>query len=76
MIAGKMKPSCDSVAIEPFEVHPGAYLGFMKFQAVSYLVSTTLFLIGGAWRWLQSEGITFTKPDLLLRYLRSHDPFA
>jgi len=69
ILAEKLKPCCDSVAIEPFELHPGAFLGFMKFQAVSYVVSTILFMMGGAWRWCAAIGYTLANINSLSQFV-------
>lgn len=69
MIAERMQPHCDCVGIEPFELHPGAFLGFMKFQAVSYLASTVLFLMGGAWRWFAAVGYTLANINSLSQFV-------
>ena len=69
ILAEKLKPCCDSVAIEPFELHPGAFLGFMKFQAVSYVVSTILFLMGGAWRWCAAIGYTLANINSVSQFV-------
>ena len=69
MIAEKLRPHCDSVAIEPFEFHPGAFLGFMKFQAVAYLLSTLCFFLGGGWRWVAAVGYTLANINSLSQFV-------
>ncbi len=69
LLAEKLKPCCDSVAIEPFELHPGAFLGFMKFQAVAYIISTMLFFMGGVWRWWAAVGYTLANINSLSQFV-------
>jgi hypothetical protein len=69
MIAEKMKPYCDTVAIEPFVFHPDAFLGFMKFQAVTYLLATICFLMGGDWRWVAAIGYTLANINSLSQFV-------
>jgi len=46
LLKGELEKWCDSTAIEAFEVHPNALLGFMKFTAVAYVVSTAFLFFG------------------------------
>jgi len=68
-LAEKLRPHCDAVAIEPFAFHPGAFLGFMKFQAVAYLLSTLCFLLGGQWRWVAAVGYTLANINSLSQFV-------
>jgi len=40
MIGDELGKSCDTTAVEEFDVHPGAFLGFLKISTVLYCIST------------------------------------
>jgi aminopeptidase YwaD len=46
IIKKELDKYCDSAGIDEFDVHPNAFLGFMKVSAVTYIVSTVLLFLG------------------------------
>ncbi len=42
ILVQRLEPFCDRASVEPFEVHPAAFLGFMRVTAVFYLAGTAL----------------------------------
>src|SRR5512145_3133648 len=45
LLAAEAKPVCDSVKTESFNVHPGAFLGFIKVMAVLYALAAPLLAV-------------------------------
>jgi hypothetical protein len=41
-LAEAAAPVCDSIAVEPFNVHPGSFLGFIRVMVVLYAISAPL----------------------------------
>lgn len=48
LLAERLRPVCDRVAVEHFPVHPGAFLGFLRVVAIAYLAGTALLVAGSA----------------------------
>jgi len=44
MLGERLHPLCDHVAVEPFDVRPGAFLGFMRVTGTCYLAGTAFAL--------------------------------
>lgn len=72
----EMARHCDRAGIEEFDVHPGAFLGFIKAATLAFMVST-LFLFFG-YTLPAALGYTFAIVITLTQfifYLRVFDPF-
>ena len=75
-IKSEMEKHCDSSGIEEFDVHPKAFLGFMKTSVILYLASSILlffgYLIPAALGYTLSVVITVSQ---FVFYLQIFDPF-
>jgi aminopeptidase YwaD len=75
-IKNEMELHCDSSGIEEFDVHPKAFLGFLKASVIAYLVSSLLlffgYLIPAALGYTLAVAITVSQ---FVFYLQIFDPF-
>ncbi len=76
MMAEDLKTSCDSVKVEPFEVHPGAFLGWILTDALMMIASIVLFFFGLSYISLALSALSliFVIVEFLL-YKKMLDPF-
>ena len=44
LLAARLHPLCDHVAVEPFSVHPDALMGFIRVTTVLYVAGTALLI--------------------------------
>jgi aminopeptidase YwaD len=45
LVKNELEKTCDSVNVDEFEVHPEAFIGFMKFLSVSYILALIALII-------------------------------
>lgn len=76
MMAEDLKASCDSVKVEPFEVHPGAFLGWILTDAIMMIAAIVLFFFGLSYISLALSALSliFAIVEFLL-YKKMLDPF-
>ncbi len=76
MMAEDLKTSCDSVKVEPFEVHPGAFLGWILTDAIMMIAAIVLFFFGLSYISLALSvlSLIFAIVEFLL-YKKMLDPF-
>lgn len=76
MMAEDLKTSCDSVKVEPFEVHPGAFLGWILTDAIMMIAAIVLFFFGLSYISLALSALSliFAIVEFLL-YKKMLDPF-
>jgi len=66
---------CDSSKIEKFEVRRESFLAFMKIFAVSFVISSIFFFLGGIWTMFAVCGYTFATIFALLQFVLYKETF-
>ncbi len=76
MMAEDLKTSCESVNIEPFDVHPGAFLGWILTDGIMMIAAIVLFFFGLSYISLALSALSliFAIVEFLL-YKKMLDPF-
>jgi len=65
----KLSKHCDQSKIEKFEVHRESFLAFMKVFALSFVISSIFFFLGGIWTIIAVFGYTFATFFALLQFV-------
>ena len=71
----KLSKHCDQSKIEKFEVHRESFLAFMKVFALSFVISSIFFFLGGIWTIIAVFGYTFATIFALLQFVLYKETF-
>lgn len=66
---------CDSSKIEEFTVHRESFLAFMKIFALTFVISSVFFFLGGIWTIFAVSGYTFASIFALLQFVLYKETF-
>ncbi len=74
-IHNKLSKHCDQSKIEKFEVRRESFMAFMKIFAISFVISSFFFFLGGLWTILAVFGYTFATVFALLQFVLYKETF-
>jgi len=71
----RLSEHCDYSKIEKFKVHRESFMAFMKIFAISFVISSFFFFLGGIWTIIAVCGYTFATIFALLQFVLYKETF-